>query len=1075
MVVIIVCSSFFWLFFVSLYCLFYNHTFQTSPTAKQYMLTYCSFFPLFTFCNSYGRRCAVFDVIVLNSTKHLNHRGSMVHNCSYQITAGVVPSFIYSNSVNLYANKKFPSNSFERGSSQYPDVMWQFTILLPLVSIFVCCLFGCCVQAYRINENKLKAKDAALRKLQDAKSEAWKIPPDHIFMSGVNPKLGEGAFGVVLKAKYGTTPVAVKQFHAGSTVSDSEFIGEMTALQDLRHPNIVQLIGACKLDAVKGNTAIPGGWSIVSEFLRGGDVEELLHEKKTVAVSMFNRIQIAWHAARGMAYLHDQGLVHKDIKTANLMLSGHVDDSSNFTCKVADFGCSTLNKKKKIEKNETANNKGTILLGEMKKRATSLHELTHLASVEKSKFKGGPEKDNGSGGTAIYLPPEVQLPDEEYCEHGDVFAFGIVLAELITRTPPYSNTGYSAQAVILNVGSKGLRPIKPGSNDVPAEDDPLHYMYELAKQCWLPAYGQPCKVPSDWSSRPKFMSKDKTGGDKFLLKTYSMDDFLKNNHRSVELLLEKMWINAQDETSSSYCKPKPNQEMKYEGNNDGNGNNKSNGNGSNGSNGSQTSEVTDVVGWQEQSWYDSTTYQRSTTYNETSDHGELTLWWYDYANINNGSFGLSSFGGSDPNGSGRTSMSEPINGSAAHLLPVSNSEQSASFGRSSFMASNDEDTKVGYANQDQSNLQTPSYYIKTLWVEHYDGDTDGYNTFSKEIMNLKKLRHSNILNFLSCQLIQEDESSWKFNLIYDNTNGIRYKPMSTYMKTQGNKIVGTTIGQKNQKNQKNQQHDIGLSFMLNVCSQIASALEWLHNPNKSGGAMAHLHLNLNTVMIGKENSNNNSPKGTESTAIIKSNSTTSTTSTTSKIPTLTSRAKWQVKLCALELEMVTGSAYCEDDIYESNTNAPAFVAPELLLGGDGSIETDVYSFGILLWCAMTRRIPFEKEAPRSIGRLVLGEKRRPEYTMHELSQIPQDVMLVQLMSECWTQSTKDRKTMSEVRLITDKLWRRTKNYNSINTSIKRFRRTLSDKKNVVVPNGEEKKEELEIKVVEVEVEMVKMQ
>ena len=45
-----------------------------------------------------------------------------------------------------------------------------------------------------------------------------------------------------------------------------------------------------------------------------------------------------------------------------------------------------------------------------------------------------------------------------------------------------------------------------------------------------------------------------------------------------------------------------------------------------------------------------------------------------------------------------------------------------------------------------------------------------------------------------------------------------------------------------------------------------------------------------------------------------------------------------IKLCALELEMVTGSAYCEDDIYESNTNAPAFVAPELLLGGDGSIR-----------------------------------------------------------------------------------------------------------------------------------------
>ena len=37
-------------------------------------------------------------------------------------------------------------------------------------------------------------------------------------------------------------------------------------------------------------------------------------------VSAFNLIQIALHAARGMAYLHDQGLVHKDMKTANLML-----------------------------------------------------------------------------------------------------------------------------------------------------------------------------------------------------------------------------------------------------------------------------------------------------------------------------------------------------------------------------------------------------------------------------------------------------------------------------------------------------------------------------------------------------------------------------------------------------------------------------------------------------------------------------------------------------------------------------------------------------------------------------------
>ena len=62
-----------------------------------------------------------------------------------------------------------------------------------------------------------------------------------------------------------------------------------------------------------------------------------------------------------------------------------------------------------------------------------------------------------------------------------------------------------------------------------------------------------------------------------------------------------------------------------------------------------------------------------------------------------------------------------------------------------------------------------------------------------------------------------------------------------------------------------------------------------------------------------------------------------------------------------------------------------------------------------------RRIPFEKAAPRSIGRLVLDEKRRPGYTMHELSQILQDVMLFKFMSECWTQSTQNRKTMMKLR------------------------------------------------------------
>ena len=111
----------------------------------------------------------------------------------------------------------------------------------------------------------------------------------------------------------------------------------MTQLKDLKHPNLVQLIGACKLPGDEKGT-MGGGWSIVSEFLKGGDVEHLLHDEKNkcLNISYYNRVQIAMHAARGLAYLHDQKIIHKDIKTANLMLDGPVDQSHRFRCKVCD-------------------------------------------------------------------------------------------------------------------------------------------------------------------------------------------------------------------------------------------------------------------------------------------------------------------------------------------------------------------------------------------------------------------------------------------------------------------------------------------------------------------------------------------------------------------------------------------------------------------------------------------------------------------------------------------------------------------------------------------------------------------
>jgi hypothetical protein len=252
----------------------------------------------------------------------------MKHNCTYLVTDNY-PAFIYAPGSGSYAFQEFPKDEFKPGT--VVDMMWELAIMLPCILICVFCCCGGIMGYWRRNARLLKKQKEELKLLQDSNSVAWQLNPNDISFNGEgNPVLGQGAYGIVLRAKHMTTPCVVKQFHAGSTVGDSEFIHEMVALRDMRHVNLVLMMGACKLESV--SEQIPGGWSIISEFLQGGDVEQLLHEKKQVEVTPYVRLKIAIDAARGIAYLHDKGFAHKDLKTANLMLDGPVHGA--FKCKV---------------------------------------------------------------------------------------------------------------------------------------------------------------------------------------------------------------------------------------------------------------------------------------------------------------------------------------------------------------------------------------------------------------------------------------------------------------------------------------------------------------------------------------------------------------------------------------------------------------------------------------------------------------------------------------------------------------------------------------------------------------------
>lgn len=188
-------------------------------------------------------------------------------------------------------------------------------------------------------------------------------------------RIGGGNFGQVWKANYFGTKVAVKQLLDVDDADMHKYITrEMLTLRDVRHPNVVQLMGLCKHSS---------GIYIVTEYIPGGHLRRLLKNRE-LDLPWSLRIRIAQDIMMALTYLHSRGIVHRDLKSQNLL----VDDG--YRIKVCDFGFSRL-----VEKNEFM----TVC------------------------------------GTDEWMAPEVRL-GKMYDERADVFSFSMVLTELITRNKP---------------------------------------------------------------------------------------------------------------------------------------------------------------------------------------------------------------------------------------------------------------------------------------------------------------------------------------------------------------------------------------------------------------------------------------------------------------------------------------------------------------------------------------------------------------------------------------------------------------------------------------------------------------
>lgn len=140
-----------------------------------------------------------------------------------------------------------------------------------------------------------------------------------------------------------------------------------------------QFIAACKKPPV---------FCIITEYLPGGSLRKYLHQQEPYSVPLNLVLKLALDIARGMQYLHAQGILHRDLKSENLLLD------EDMCVKVADFGISCLE--------------------------------SQCGSAK------------GFTGTYRWMAPEM-IKEKHHTKKVDVYSFGIVLWELLTALTPFDN------------------------------------------------------------------------------------------------------------------------------------------------------------------------------------------------------------------------------------------------------------------------------------------------------------------------------------------------------------------------------------------------------------------------------------------------------------------------------------------------------------------------------------------------------------------------------------------------------------------------------------------------------------
>ncbi|KAG0227184.1 hypothetical protein BGW41_003944 [Actinomortierella wolfii] len=211
--------------------------------------------------------------------------------------------------------------------------------------------------------------------------------------------------------------VAAKAFNfSRSELSKGSIKKEISILQGLHHPNIIQFYDT--------HTHDDGSVFLIMDLAKKGSLRQAI--KNTELVNWDTKTRIAHEIARGLEYIHSKRVIHRDLKSANVLLTEHM------TVKLADFGLSEI-------KIATTRSTGTFT------------------------------------GTIGWMAPELFVPRPKYSTKSDMYAFGMVMWEMAAmNTTPFRH--HCSRGVLAALVERGLREELP-------EETPDEYR-ALVTRCW---------------------------------------------------------------------------------------------------------------------------------------------------------------------------------------------------------------------------------------------------------------------------------------------------------------------------------------------------------------------------------------------------------------------------------------------------------------------------------------------------------------------------------------------------------------------------------------------------------------